>query len=188
MKPLTLNPDLSNGCKDTIKFMLVDSKRTLVGKYVIAIHLRYAQPAPTVARALTSQVDQLALVASGLPDLYSCATSVVQELGGGSHSKIPSHMSSTAPSRSARSPVRDTAAPRLVVADTSFSPLPCLASYGYMVTSAHRVEVEVTADGPASAPPPGPPPLRRRRAPVYYYSESKIFGQKATYKSFPRIY
>jgi hypothetical protein len=34
-----------------------------------------------------------------------------------------------------------------------------------MVTSAHRVEVDVGADGPASAPPPRPPPQRRRRAP-----------------------
>jgi hypothetical protein len=36
-----------------------------------------------------------------------------------------------------------------------------------MVTSAHRVEVEVGANGPASALPTGPPPLRRRRAPTY---------------------
>jgi hypothetical protein len=34
---------------------------------------------------------------------------------------------------------------------TSFSPLPCQAWHGYMVTSAHRVEVEVGANGPASA-------------------------------------
>jgi hypothetical protein len=33
-----------------------------------------------------------------------------------------------------------------------FSPLPCKAWHGYMVTSAHRVEVEVGADGPARAP------------------------------------
>jgi hypothetical protein len=32
-------------------------------------------------------------------------------------------------------------------------------------TNAHRVEVEVSADGLASAPPSGPPPLRRQRAP-----------------------
>jgi hypothetical protein len=42
--------------------------------------------------------------------------------------------------------------PRIVAADTSFSPLPCQAWHGYMVTNAHRVEVEVGADGPASAP------------------------------------
>jgi hypothetical protein len=35
---------------------------------------------------------------------------------------------------------------------TSFNPLPCHAWDGYMVTSVHRVEVEVGADGPASAP------------------------------------
>jgi CubicO group peptidase (beta-lactamase class C family) len=33
-------------------------------------------------------------------------------------------------------------------------------------TNAHRVEVDVCADGPASATSSGPPPLRRRRAPA----------------------
>jgi hypothetical protein len=42
--------------------------------------------------------------------------------------------------------------PRIAAAGTSFSPLPCQAWHGYMVISAHRVEVEVGADGPASAP------------------------------------
>ena len=42
--------------------------------------------------------------------------------------------------------------PRIVGTGTSFSPLPCQAWHGYGVTSAHRVEVEVGADGPASAP------------------------------------
>jgi hypothetical protein len=42
--------------------------------------------------------------------------------------------------------------PRIAAVGTSFSPLPCQAWHGYMVTSAHRVEVEVGADGPASAP------------------------------------
>jgi hypothetical protein len=42
--------------------------------------------------------------------------------------------------------------PRIAAVGTSFSPLPCHAWHGYMVTSAHRVEVEVCADGPASAP------------------------------------
>jgi hypothetical protein len=41
--------------------------------------------------------------------------------------------------------------PRIAAAGTSFSSLPCQARHGYMVTSAHRVEVEVGADGPASA-------------------------------------
>jgi hypothetical protein len=44
---------------------------------------------------------------------------------------------------------------RIVAAGTSFSPLPCQAWHGYMVTSAHIVEVEVGTDGPASAPPSG---------------------------------
>jgi hypothetical protein len=41
--------------------------------------------------------------------------------------------------------------PRIVAVGTSFSPLPCQAWHGYGVTSAQRVEVEVGADGPASA-------------------------------------
>jgi hypothetical protein len=45
--------------------------------------------------------------------------------------------------------------PRIEAVGTSFSPLPCQARHGYMVTSAHRVEVEVGADGHASAPPSG---------------------------------
>jgi hypothetical protein len=38
---------------------------------------------------------------------------------------------------------------------TSFISLPCQALHGYMVISAHRVEVEVDADEPARAPPTG---------------------------------
>jgi hypothetical protein len=41
--------------------------------------------------------------------------------------------------------------PRIAAAGTSFSPLPCKAWHGYGVTNAHRVEVEVGADGLASA-------------------------------------
>jgi hypothetical protein len=43
--------------------------------------------------------------------------------------------------------------PRIAAAGTSFSPLPCQAWHGYMVTIAHRVEVEADADGHASATP-----------------------------------
>jgi hypothetical protein len=43
--------------------------------------------------------------------------------------------------------------PRIAAAGTSFSPLPCQAWHGYGATRVHRVEVEVGADGPASAPP-----------------------------------
>jgi hypothetical protein len=53
----------------------------------------------------------------------------------------------------------------IAAAGTPFSPLPCQAWHGMRFTYAHRVEVEVRADGLASAPSPGPPPLRRRRAP-----------------------
>jgi hypothetical protein len=45
--------------------------------------------------------------------------------------------------------------PRIAVVGTSFSPLPCHAWHGYKVNSAHHVEVEVGADGPANAPPSG---------------------------------
>jgi hypothetical protein len=44
---------------------------------------------------------------------------------------------------------------RIAAAGTSFSPLPCQAWHVYIVTSAHRVEVEVGADRAASAPPSG---------------------------------
>jgi hypothetical protein len=43
--------------------------------------------------------------------------------------------------------------PRIAVVGTSFIPLPCQAWHGYMVTSAHRVEVEAGTDGHASASP-----------------------------------
>jgi hypothetical protein len=45
--------------------------------------------------------------------------------------------------------------PRIATVATSFIPLPCQALHGYGVTSAHRVEVGVGADGPASALPSG---------------------------------
>jgi hypothetical protein len=44
---------------------------------------------------------------------------------------------------------------RIATVGTSLSSLPCQAWHGYGVTSAHRVEVEVGADGHASAPPSG---------------------------------
>jgi hypothetical protein len=44
---------------------------------------------------------------------------------------------------------------RIAAAGSSFSPLPCKAWHGYMVTIAHRVEEEVGADGHASPPPCG---------------------------------
>jgi hypothetical protein len=40
----------------------------------------------------------------------------------------------------------------LAAVGTSFSSLPCPVWHGYGVSIAHRVEVEVGADGPASAP------------------------------------
>jgi hypothetical protein len=42
--------------------------------------------------------------------------------------------------------------PRIADVGTSFSPVPCQAWHGYKVTNAHRVEVEVGADGLESAP------------------------------------
>jgi hypothetical protein len=40
---------------------------------------------------------------------------------------------------------------RIATAGTSFSPLPCQAWHGYMLTITRRMEVEVGADGLASA-------------------------------------
>jgi hypothetical protein len=42
--------------------------------------------------------------------------------------------------------------PRIAAAGTSFSPPQCQGWHGYSVTNAHRVEVEVGADGLTSAP------------------------------------
>jgi hypothetical protein len=58
---------------------------------------------------------------------------------------------------------------RIAAANTSFSPLPYQAWHGYTATRAHRVEVEVSADGPASALPSGaaaaaPPKRKTERA------------------------
>jgi hypothetical protein len=58
---------------------------------------------------------------------------------------------------------------RIATVGTSFSPLPFQTWHGYGVTSAHRVEVEVGADGHASAPPSGvaaaAPPAGAQRTP-----------------------
>jgi hypothetical protein len=48
---------------------------------------------------------------------------------------------------------RELIIPRIAAVGTSLSPLECQAWHGYKVTSAHRVEVEVGANGYASAPP-----------------------------------
>jgi hypothetical protein len=44
---------------------------------------------------------------------------------------------------------------RIAAAGNLFSPLPYQAWHGYMVANAHREEVEVSADGLASATPSG---------------------------------
>jgi hypothetical protein len=63
--------------------------------------------------------------------------------------------------------------PRIAAVGTSFSPLPCQAWHGYGFTSAHRVEVEVGADGPASTPLSGaaaaaPPAGAEKMQPLDY--------------------
>jgi hypothetical protein len=45
--------------------------------------------------------------------------------------------------------------PRIAAAGTFSNPLPCQAWHGYIINDAHRVEVEVDADGHPSAPPSG---------------------------------
>jgi hypothetical protein len=52
--------------------------------------------------------------------------------------------------------------PQIAAVGTSLSPLPCQSRHDYMVPNANRMEVEVGADGPASASPSGAtaaPPL-----------------------------
>jgi hypothetical protein len=66
---------------------------------------------------------------------------------------------------------------------SSFSPLPCQAWNGYGVTSAHRVEVGVGADGPASAPPSGTAaaaPPAGAHATVNSHKSLNILGTIAT--------
>jgi hypothetical protein len=79
--------------------------------YDISYHTQIPEALVAVARGLNNIHDPLALVAMGLHDLCSCATPVMPELGGKGRRKTPSYRSSTVPSRSTRSPVRDTAAP-----------------------------------------------------------------------------
>jgi hypothetical protein len=55
---------------------------------------------------------------------------------------------------------------RIAAPGTSFSPLPCQALHDYTVTNAHRVKVEVIADGPPSAPPSGAAVAPRAGAPI----------------------
>jgi hypothetical protein len=55
---------------------------------------------------------------------------------------------------------------RIVATGTSFSPLPCQAWQGHMVISAHRVKMEVGADGPASALPSAAAACGRPRQPA----------------------
>jgi hypothetical protein len=49
----------------------------------------------------------------------------------------------------------EVANPAIVAAGTLLNPLPCQAWHGCEVTSAHRVEIEVGADGHPSEPPSG---------------------------------
>jgi hypothetical protein len=69
--------------------------------------LHDARPARAAAGALISQASQLVLVESGLPNLCSSATPVLPELGGDDMRKDPSLGSSTAPSRSTNTFIRD---------------------------------------------------------------------------------
>jgi hypothetical protein len=66
---------------------------------------------------------------------------------------------------------RELMIPRIAAAGTSFSPLPCQAWHGYMVSSAHCVEVEVGADRLTSAPlswaAAAAPPAGAYQHPIY---------------------
>jgi hypothetical protein len=89
---------------------------TTYKKYSIA-SLHDAHPALVVARALNNLAEQLALVATGLPYLCSCAPLVVPDPRGGAGGGMrepPSHRSSTVQSRFTRSLVQDIGAPPVI--------------------------------------------------------------------------
>jgi hypothetical protein len=67
--------------------MLVDSKYTLFMKLNILLVSTMRSLLQLGTRALNSQANHLAFVATGLFDLCSRATPVVPELGGGRHAK-----------------------------------------------------------------------------------------------------
>jgi hypothetical protein len=71
--------------------------------------------------------------------------------------------------------------PRIAAVGTSFSPLPCHAWHGYRVTKAHRVEVEVGADMPASAPLSGgaaaAPPAGAEGGPTWLFGAHRVDGR-----------
>ena len=72
-------------------------------------------PNPTkkwrIQSLLISNAFRLELVEASLPDLGSCATPVVPELGGKADEKPPSHRSSSVPPRSVVNPPEVLAAP-----------------------------------------------------------------------------
>jgi hypothetical protein len=79
---------------------------------------------------------------------------------------------------------RELQIPRIAAVGTSLSPLPCKARHGYMVTSAQRVEVEVCADGPASAPLSGAAAVAPP-ADVYSRGELALSAGRASSSSRP---
>jgi hypothetical protein len=76
-------------------------------KYKDVASLHDTRPAPATAGSLISKAGQRELVESYMPDLGSCATPVVPEIGGKSGEIPPSLRSSSVPSRSVLNPVRD---------------------------------------------------------------------------------
>jgi hypothetical protein len=87
--------------------------------------------------------------------------------------------------------------PRIATVGTSFSPQPCQASHGYGATNAHRVEMEVGADGHASAPPSGavaatPPAgasvITRSTSPQIQHSKIQIVAKAQGYLISQKLY
>jgi hypothetical protein len=73
--------------------------------------------------------------------------------------------------------------PRIAAAGTSSSPLPYQAWHGYMVTSANRVEVEVGANGPLSAPLSG---AAAAAPPAGAFVSSFVRGKSGKHNDFGR--
>jgi hypothetical protein len=77
--------------------------------------------------------------------------------------------------------------PRIAASGTLFNPLPCQSWHGYGATSAHRVEVEVGADGSASAPPSRAAAVAPPAGEAYFNYHCHRFFLEATPQRSPNL-